>query len=224
MTIKNKQMYDDFQMVFNNLESNAAPGLTIFEISMYLTKAYFTFVTSLYNEYEKNELSRKALIELVTDLHINPTSGFNNQKICDNSVFFKLPDDVLYVVYEAIKYKHNTEDKCMSDKTTPVIPVTHDEFHNIYNNPFRFNNKNAIRLDLNISNGRYAEIVAKDSHINYYHLRYVRKPKPIILEDLTGDDRIEGLQEETECELNTMYYKEIVNIAAKMAYSDYKNA
>ena len=82
-----------------------------------------------------------------------------------------------------------------------------------------------MRLDIQIpSVGRISEIVTKDSHVAEYTLRYLRKPKPIILENLTGTDRIEGLQLETECEVNTMLYPQIVRLAAQNAYQDYKAA
>ena len=222
MTEKNQQIYNDFQLVYNNLASNAAAGLDIYEISMYLTKAYYAFVESMYSDYEKKESVRKALIELVTTNNIPPTSGMNTKKICKDSTFFKLPDDVLFIVYEGLQMGDNAG-KCIKGKTLPIIPVTHDDFHNVYRNPFKFTETNALRLDVDFNNERYSEIVSKDNHIKNYFIRYVRKPKPIILENLEGTDNIDGYTNEMECELNTIYYKDIVRVAAQLAYSDYKS-
>lgn len=237
MTVKNQQMYDDFQLVFNNLASNLAAGLTPFEISMYLTKAYFELVDTYYRNYEQSEEARKALVDLVKTVKLNNSALIsvpnNIDKIVPTSLLYKLPtrtqgnttvDEVLYIVYEALTY-NQLADKCLRGKTAEVIPVSHDDFHQVYENPFKFNNKKALRLDLTVpSVGRVSEIVSKDNNIEYYTLRYVSKPKPIILEQLYGNDSIEGLQTETECEITTSLHSKIVRLAAQMAMQDYKAA
>ena len=226
MTVKNKQMYDDFQLVYNNLASQLAPGLDTFEISMYLTKAYFTLVSQSAKQYEKSEESRKALTELVDNVKLQAYlfSNAADYKITDESVFFKLPEDVLYIVYEVIEMSKSA-DPCIKGRKLEVVPVNHDDFSQVYNNPFKFTLRKALRLDITNHDGeRLSEIVTKDSHISNYQIRYIRKPKPIILETLSGDDYIEGQQQESECELNSILYQDIVRLAAQMAYKDYKAA
>lgn len=227
MTDRSRQMYNEFQLVYNNLASNLAPGLDIFEISMYLTKAYHSYVVSAYHQYEKSEGARKSLIELVKPLQLSPyTIGNpNSVRISKDSTFFRLPDDVLYIVYEAIEMQNNREvPACLRGKTIQVSPTTHDEFHSVYNNPFRYNKRHALRLDIDVNPDRLAEIVSTDSHIKYYQIRYIKKPGPIILDNLTGTDKIDGIQTETLCELNPIYDKDIVKLAAQLAYQDYKAA
>ena len=67
-----------------------------------------------------------------------------------------------------------------------------------------------------------AEIIGKISDKAEYHLRYVRKPNPIILADFTSDDvTIEGQNKETQCELPSQLHQEILERAvtlAKIAY------
>lgn len=219
-------MYNEFQLVYNNLESNQSAGLDTFEISSYLTDAYHAYVTSLYGQYEKEEEARKALLPLVKTVTIPKYTGagFDTDKISDDSVFFdldKYSSEILYVVYEALKMNSKAE-KCLRGKLIDIIPVTHDEFHNVKNNPFRYNNNRALRMDFSLADGkRIAEIITKDKNCEYY-VRYIRKPKPIILKELTGNDIICGEVHETECELDEIYFKDIVRIAAEMAAKDYK--
>lgn len=225
MTPKNQQMYDEFQLVYNNLASNQSAGLDTYEISKYLTNAYHAYVTSLYAQYEKEEDARKALLPLVKQLTISRSTDatLDSMKIHDNSVFFELTDDILYVVYEAVRMNSKAA-KCFRNKSIPVVPVTHDEFHNVVDNPFRFSNREALRLDISTrtaENKLLAELVVKDKNCEYY-IRYIKKPKPIILKDLSDPDNIQGLQNETECELDEIYFKDIVRIAAEMAATDYK--
>ena len=67
-----------------------------------------------------------------------------------------------------------------------------------------------------------AEVIGRISKDASYQLRYVKKPTPIILTDLTGDEvSIEGMQKETQCELPTQLHQEILERAvtlAKIAY------
>ncbi|MCF0115589.1 MAG: hypothetical protein HUJ56_09560, partial [Erysipelotrichaceae bacterium] len=177
-----RQMYEDFNLVYNNLSSNLAPGLSVYEISMYLTKAYFSIVDSLYQTYEANEKARKMLLPLVTDSLLTPsTTSFKH--IVPESLFFKLPVNTLYVVYESVQ--SNAQKGCFKDKSLDVFPVSHDEFHSIYPNPFRLNNHRALRLDTyhyDIQDKRkVAELVVKGTNTYSYYIRYIMKPNPIIL-------------------------------------------
>lgn len=221
MTTKNKQMYEDFNLVFNNLASNLAPGLTLFEISMYLTKAYQSLVATLYSSYEKDELSRQALAPLTRSEKLLPSNISDFDKIVPESVLFELSSEILYLVHESIDMASNAS-KCFKNKRIKVTPITHDDFHNIYNNPFKFNNSTALRLGVSDDAGKnISEIICKDSHIKNYFIRYIRKPSPIILDNNIGE--IEGITTESECELNTMYFSDIVKLAAQLAYQDYKS-
>ena len=70
---------------------------------------------------------------------------------------------------------------------------------------------------------RCAEIVSKSRNVSKYKIRYIRKPGPIILDTLTNDS-ICGETQETTSELNTMYDKDIIKLAAQLAWQDYKAA
>jgi hypothetical protein len=50
-----------------------------------------------------------------------------------------------------------------------------------------------------------------------YVLRYVRKPKPIIVEVLTGGDTIDGYTEINTSELDISLHRSIVELATKLA-------
>ena len=243
MQQRSKEMFEGFQLEYNNLASNLAPGLTKYEISVYLTKAYHTLVESLAQSYERNETARKALIELVDTEELTPRTTTDDNKIVSEALFFALPDNVLQVVFEALKMSENAG-KCLANKQIQVLPVKHDQFDNIYNDSFRFTKYRALRLDVNApvqkvnSSGnpildtnnnpvyetkRCAEIVSKNNNVSKYKIRYIRKPGPIILDNLTNDS-ICGETQETTSELNTMYDKDIIKLAAQLAWQDYKAA
>lgn len=72
---------------------------------------------------------------------------------------------------------------------------------------------NSIQLPL-------VEIIGKFGENANYQLRYVKRPRPIILQDLTDFDdefSIEGIKTETECELPAETHQEIVERAVTLA-------
>ena len=91
-----------------------------------------------------------------------------------------------------------------------MYPTTQDEFHKIKNNPFRGPNGNRV-LRLDIQNNA-VELVSKTPVKNYF-VRYLRKPKPIVLVDLDGDLSIHGVQSVTSSELNPLLHEKIVKYA-----------
>lgn len=224
---RNKEMFADFQLVYNNLASNLAPGLSKYEISVYLTKALHTFVDTYAPNFEIHEGVRKVLHELVTPESIKPESNVpaNITPMSSTSLFFKIPDNCIRIVHEGLSPDSNAP-YCVRNSKLKITPVTYDTFDEVYENPYKFTEDRALRLDLTSgnTNTRYVEIVTKNpSYISKYNIRYVRKPKPIILEDLTGTGRtIDNVSTETECELNPFYDKDIIRIAAELAANDYK--
>lgn len=65
-----------------------------------------------------------------------------------------------------------------------------------------------------------AEIIGKFNDGPNYQLRYVKRPRPIVLEDLTDYDdefSIEGITTKTECELPAEMHQEIVERAVTLA-------
>ncbi len=49
-----------------------------------------------------------------------------------------------------------------------------------------------------------------------YRMRYIKRPQPIILEDLENLD-IDGLSEASDCELNPILHMDILNKAVELA-------
>ena len=50
-----------------------------------------------------------------------------------------------------------------------------------------------------------------------YKIRYVKRPQPIILEDLPNNLEIDGVTTESECELNPIIHMDILNKAVELA-------
>lgn len=216
------EFYNEFNLAYNNLSSNQAAGLNFYEISVYLTKGEYALVDALYKEFETSEEARRKLANMVVTQQLGKITNLSNTDFIfpDNTVAFNLPSNLRYIVNEKLKMS-DSADRCIRGKLIDVTPASHDEVDRLIRNPFRFNNTRAFRLDTSKNNNPYVEIITKDKNVAYYQIRYIKTPPPIVLEDL-GTDSIEGISTRSECVLHESLHRQIVEIAAKMAYQDYK--
>lgn len=225
----------EFDIRYDNA-SKGAPGIDKHEKSVYLTTAQEEIVKEAYSgnstgvSFEGSERRRRQLSELVRNFKAAqelPDTGLG-ENLIDNSKFFGLPADLLYIVLEKVKLE--STDPCLNNKIIDVKPVTHDEFLVEHDNPFKKPNaRKAWRLDLyRTGPNQKAELFAI-ADIKEYHIRYIKKPKPIVLVDFEEDEdlmglnlTVDGVNIRTECELNPEIHREILNRAVELAVVDYR--
>jgi hypothetical protein len=154
---------------------------------------------------------RRYLAPLVTEDTLSPIQGNSGViGINSNSKFFTLPENLLFITYEDVTV---SDGKCGEGSKLDVYPITQDEYHKIKRNPFRgANDRRALRLDL--SDG-VIEVVSKYNVTDYY-IRYLRKPDPIILEEL-DELTIDGESAPSECELHESLHRRILERAVTEA-------
>lgn len=189
-----------------------------YEKSVFLTKAQEELVIESYTgksitgeSFEKTEEFRRYLSDLV-NTKVLTDKLTEHVGLSKSSVFFELPDNVWFITYESVTLK-DEKLGCSDGEEVIVIPITQDEFFRISKNPFRKPSKDkAIRLD--IKDG-IVEIVS-NYNIEKYLVRYVEKPLPIILVDLQ-DLSINGIKVKTECKLNPVIHREILERAVRLA-------
>lgn len=190
-----------------------------YEKSILLTEAQEGIVKDLYNGrltgegFESTEEQRRSLDNLVKTVEPtaldNPTIGLSS-----NSRFFQLPSDVWFITYESALLSDNSLG-CKNNIKADVIPVRQDEYHSIKNNPFRGpSDKRVLRIDTGSS---VIELISK-YNIQSYFIKYLSKPKPIILEDITGDNlSINGETQRMDCKLNSVLHRTILERAVALA-------
>lgn len=187
-----------------------------YEKSLFLTQAQEELVISLYNgknpygdSFESTEEMRRYLAPLVTEDTLSPIQGNSGViGINSNSKFFTLPENLLFITYEDVTV---SDGKCGEGSKLDVYPITQDEYHKIKRNPFRgANDRRVLRLDL--SDG-VIEVVSKYNVTDYY-IRYLRKPDPIILEEL-DELTIDGESAPSECELHESLHQRILEGAVE---------
>lgn len=190
-----------------------------YEKSVFLTNAQEEIVMGLYNgknpfkdSFEKTEEVRRYLSNLIRT-YTASTKEEGYAGLSSKSSFFKLPEDLWFITYEAVNLKDNKLG-CIDGKNITVTPITQDEYHRIKKNPFRGpNERRVIRLDLS---EKVIEIISKYD-IDTYLVRYLARPKPIILSKLPDNLSINGVSDKTECELDPVIHRAILERAVKLA-------
>ena len=221
-----EEFSNEFDTLLNSYSTIEAFGKTPstieldeYEKSVFLTNAQEEIVIGMYNgkntfedSFERTEEIRRYLSDLIkTYIATDKKVGYTG--LSKSSVFFELPDDLWFITYESVNLKDDGLG-CMSGEDISVIPITQDKYHRIRKNPFRgTNERRALRLDLN---GKVVEIVSK-YNVESYLVRYLSRPAPIILTDLTDNLSINGKSIKTDCELNPVIHRAILERAVKLA-------
>ena len=224
MTIE--EFSNEFDVLLNSYITANSPGLgqgltqlDEYEKSILLTEAQESIVKDLYNgkitgeSFESSEELRRSLDALVTTVELQPTSTTMG-KMSNTSKFFKLPDAVWFITYESALLKDETLG-CKNNTFVEVVPIRQDEYNRVKNNPFRGpSDRRVLRIDAGSS---LIELISK-YNIDSYFIKYLSKPKPIILVTIT-DDKL-SIDNETQsmgCSLNTALHRPILERAVALA-------
>ena len=221
---------DQFDVLYNNITSNQAPGLNEYEKSLFLTKAEKEIVKNYFSPNSvgntlkqgfDDSAKRQADFSVLMQVGAcTPTTVTN--KIDDRSSVFTYPSDVFIVINESVK---------IGIKTKQVIPLRYDEYTRLMSKPFQRPLKNQVwrlinkgDVDTEGKATKTVEIIAGPGDtITSYSVRYVRVPAPIIVGDLDGLS-IDGVTAvSTKCEIDPILHEDILQRAvelAKIAWTD----
>ena len=191
-----QEFSSEFDLLYNNVSSAQAPGLTEYEKSVFLTKAqdeiiknYFTNVQGG-NKYqqgvedsEKRYADFSALLTVAT-LNAETTDAM---PFDERGKIFRLPDGnsdakkVMIVITETFKTGNSTS----ALTSYQVVPLKFDEYIRLMSKPSSDPLKKQVwKLMGNSESGNGSiEIVPhwkdKNNNINVLVLKYIRKPHPI---------------------------------------------
>lgn len=227
---------NQFDIHYNAIAGMTAPGIDIYEKSVYFTKAQLELIKDYYDPasnrkqkgFEASEKRRVDLKELIKD-YKNSNSFTSNLAISNKSRFFNIPEETFLIISENARII--SSNVCNNGLNITIKPVTHDEFNAQIKNPFKNPDKDVIwRMDISkINNNKVVELIS-DYNITdtlEYRMRYLKYPKPIILGDLNvlfpGENlTIDGQFTESTSELDKEIHPEILDRAVEMAFNDYK--
>lgn len=218
----NTEFSNQFDVLYNNIMSNAAPGLNEYEKSVFLTKAQNEIVKNYFNpkgnKYQEGfDDSAKRQIDfselITTKKFSSPSLGTTYDK--RGKLYDLSSEKIMFIIQESLDTNNGS---------LQVIPIRYDEYMRLMSKPFKEPLKwQAWRIITDSSNK--VEIIAHSNDtITSYNIRYVRIPAPIVLVDLStdyGDLSIEGVSSISQCELNEILHEEILQRAVELAKAAY---
>lgn len=209
-----------FDVLYNNIMSNAAPGINEYEKSVLLTKAQDEILKNYFNpqgnKYQegfdgsaKRQIDFSGLIS-VADCTSQSGAGFDLR-----AKIYRMPEDVFLIINETLTTNTGVKQ---------VVPISFDEYSRLMSKPYKEPLKyQAWRLvtEGSGSDNIIVELIPHSGEtVSKYTIRYVRRPKPIVLVDLAseyGDVSINGVSTISECELNPLIHEEILQRAVELA-------
>ena len=228
----NQEFSNEFDILYNNIMSNQAPGLDEYEKSVFLTKAQDEIVKSYFNpklnkvqegfdNNERRQIDFSMIIKTVKATKITNDSGLIKLYPNEGSELYQIPERIMMFINESLKVTRDG-----NSISLVIIPLNYKEYNRLMTKPYKRPIKNqAWRLNIDSisdSNKPIVEIVAGygDTIIDYT-IRYVKRPQAIILTNLEGELSIDGEFKEQPCELDPILHHEILQRAVELAKAAY---
>lgn len=228
----NQEFSNEFDVLYNNIMSNQAPGLDEYEKSVFLTKAqdeiiknYFNPKGNKYDEgFDGNEKRQIDFSMIMRSTAI--TTGFTNGIFDTRGRIVTLPNDIIMILNEyalVTRAKSNGDPESNQESVRlTIVPIEYKEYSRLMSKPYKRPLKwQAWRLLNNSTTNNSAEIITgpNDTLISC-NIRYIKKPRAIILSDLEGVT-LDGKSEAQTCELDSILHPEILQRAVELAKAAY---
>ena len=216
----NKEFSDGFSTLLNSF--GVTPNITLdeYEKSTFLTNAQEQLIIDIYSgrniiygkSFEQTEEIRRYLSNLV-ETYETSTKVTGKLGLSKDSVFFEIPQDTWFITYE-VAFLKDSRLGCLDGIEASVVPLPQDDLYRAKDNPFRGPSKDRVlRLDIK---SELAELISK-YNVDKYLMRYISQPTPIILVDLPDGLSINGVSTESDCELNPVVHRAILERAVQLA-------
>lgn len=216
---------DRFNLQYNNIFSNQAPGLEDYEISMYLNMAHVEIIDEYSNNIDLFEKYRSILTGYIYDdvLPSIPFTGIDDENLIKTSSktrgidyqVFEFTEDYWKILKEYAILNSN-------ELGIPIKPITYDGFNTMSTNPYKKpNGLKGWRLDINFDpntdSKRDVKILFKkeneSDYIKEYRVVYLVTPKRFYLESDIIPKTLEN---------NLFLSEKIINRSVELATRDYK--
>ena len=215
------------EAMFGETASKADIVLDEYEKSVLLTQAQDLIIKSYFDrtlnyqgqgfdDSTRRQIDFSTLIKVSTATKAEEGTPFDSR-----GRLYIMPERVLLILNEKVT---------INGRDYVVVPINYREYDRqmskAFTQPLK---KQCWRLFQNNSDTDFlAEIIPyKGSEITKYTIRYIERPTPIVLADISADGLdIDGVRAVTECTLNPILHMDILNkavelaIAARGSYTD----
>lgn len=214
------------QAQFGEQASHQEIALDEYEKSVFLTQAQDIVVKSYFDRTLNSQGqgfddTPRRQVDFSSLIKISELSPVEGTKFDERGILFKMPtasgrnsSDVLFILNEKM---------IAGGKSYVIVPISYKEYDREMSKAFAQPlKKQAWRLFQNNATGFdvISELIPKKT-LNItnpiYRIRYVRRPVPIILEDMPDGLSIDGISTASGCELNPILHIDILNKAVELA-------
>lgn len=232
MTIE--EFSDQFDLLYNNITSNQAPGITEFEKSVFATKAEKEIVKNYFSPNSQGNTLKEGFDDsakrqadfsmLLATKNCTPVADSTDIKIDSRSSLYTFPDDVFIIINEVLTVTPS--------RTLQVFPLRYDDYNRLMSKPYkrplkyqawRLMNSGEVPADTDANKSKSVKkveiIVHAGETIDSYSLRYIKTPSPIILADLSDDGlSIDGQSaKSTKIDIDPILHEDILQRAVELA-------
>lgn len=206
---------DRFNLQYNNVFSNQAPGLEDFELSMYLNMAHVEIIDDYSNDLDLFEKYRAVLSGYIYDDIITGTLDTLTDRGIDYQLF-EFSEDYWRILKEYAITNSNA-------LGIPIKPIKYDEFNTMSQNPYKKpNGLKGWRLDIsydpNADAKRDVKIFFKkmdtNDYIKEYKVVYLVTPDKFDLDSNVIPKTLSN---------NLFLTEKIINRAVELSTRDYKS-
>ena len=211
-----EEMSNEFDILYNQVNSNQAPGVDEYEKTVFLTKAqddvikmYFDPRGNKFQEgFDGSQKRQYDFSTILTHTKLDRITDNTYESYDPRALSFKLPKDFFLSTNESIVEKMNDRE----DIVYQIIPISYYDYGRLMQKPYKYPPKRSVwrLITENIDtrsesktntssqnndvqqapkvNRTVCEIIGKfiDPDKLQYRMRYVKKPLPILLEDFSA--------------------------------------
>ena len=221
-----EEFSNTFDTLLNSYASQAQFGeqaskqeivLDEYEKSVLLTQAQDIVVKQFFQRTSVNEGfddSTRRQVDFSNLITVaSPTVSSETTHFDARGKMYKMPDDLLFMLNEVLT---------VGNKNYIVVPINYKEYDRQMSKPYAQPlKKQAWRLfqgdDVDVLS-EVIPIVGINLSNATYKIRYVRRPSPIIVADLTATGLdVDGETQVSQCEVNPILHMDILNKAVELA-------
>lgn len=136
----NQEFSDEFDVLYNNIMSNQAPGLDEYEKSVFLTKAQDEIVKAYFNPrlnkiqqgFDDNETRQIDFSMLIKTTIATQVTDVTRLYPINNSKFFAVPNRIMMFINEILMVTRDSNPKYLT-----VVPLEYTEYNRLMSKPFK---------------------------------------------------------------------------------------
>lgn len=138
----------EFDVLYNNITSNQAPGLNLYEKSVFLTKAQSQLMSEYFSKRldgseggfdgsPKRQIDFSSIMEWSTLERITQSAP----RFDPRSILYAMPDDALFIVDEQLSlldYDNISYSQADTDTFYSVVPISYEDYARLMSKPYKY--------------------------------------------------------------------------------------